>query len=50
MKGVAVARLIGHRCDGCHQELSNVEVEKIRALPPDTVVTCDLCGRILVPV
>jgi uncharacterized protein len=50
MKGVAVARLIGHRCDGCHQELSNVEVEKIRALPPDTVVTFDLCGRILVPV
>jgi predicted nucleic acid-binding Zn-ribbon protein len=50
MKGVAVARLIGQRCDGCHQELSNVEVEKIRALPPETVVTCDLCGRILVPV
>jgi uncharacterized protein len=50
MKGVAVARLIGQRCDGCHQELSNVEVEKIRALPSDTVVTCDLCGRILVPV
>ena len=50
MRGVAAARLIGHRCDGCHQELSAVEVERIRAMPADTVVTCDLCGRILVPV
>ena len=50
MRGVAVARLIGHRCDGCHQELSAVEVDRIRAMPADTVVTCDLCGRILVPV
>ena len=50
MRGVGVARLIGHRCDGCHQELSNDEVDKIRALPADTVITCDLCGRILVPV
>ncbi|HUD18230.1 MAG TPA: C4-type zinc ribbon domain-containing protein [Acidimicrobiales bacterium] len=50
MRGVAVARLIGHRCDGCHQELSAVEVDRIRAMPTDTVVTCDLCGRILVPV
>jgi predicted nucleic acid-binding Zn-ribbon protein len=50
MKGTGAARLIGHRCDGCHQELSAVEVDKIRAMPPDTVITCDLCGRILVPV
>jgi hypothetical protein len=49
MKGTGAARLIGHRCDGCHLELSSVEVERIRALPPDTVVTCDQCGRILVP-
>ena len=50
MRGVAVARLIGHRCDGCHQELSAVEVDRIRGMPADTVITCDLCGRILVPV
>ena len=49
MKGIAVARLIGHRCDGCHLELSPVEVDRIRKQPPDTVVTCDQCGRILVP-
>jgi len=49
MKGIGAARLIGHRCDGCHLELSSVEVERIRALPEDTVATCDQCGRILVP-
>jgi predicted nucleic acid-binding Zn-ribbon protein len=50
MKGVGAARLIGHRCDGCHLELSPVEAEHIRALPDDTIATCDQCGRILVPV
>jgi uncharacterized protein len=50
LKGTGAARLIGSRCDGCHLELSSVEVEKIRALPPDQVATCEQCGRILVPV
>jgi predicted nucleic acid-binding Zn-ribbon protein len=49
LKGMGAARLIGHHCDGCHLELSAVEVERIRATTPDTVVTCDQCGRILVP-
>jgi predicted nucleic acid-binding Zn-ribbon protein len=49
LKGTGAARLIGHRCDGCHLELSPVEVDRIRAATPDTVVTCDQCGRILVP-
>jgi uncharacterized protein len=49
LKGTGAARLIGHRCAGCHLELSPVEVDRIRALTPDTVVTCDQCGRILVP-
>jgi predicted nucleic acid-binding Zn-ribbon protein len=49
LKGTGAARLIGHRCSGCHLELSPVEVERIRAATPDTVVTCDQCGRILVP-
>jgi hypothetical protein len=44
-----VARLIGHHCDGCHLELSSAEVERIRHQGPDTIVTCDQCGRILVP-
>jgi uncharacterized protein len=49
-KGTGAARLIGHRCDGCHQELSPAEVSRLRSLPPETVSTCDLCGRILIPV
>jgi predicted nucleic acid-binding Zn-ribbon protein len=49
LKGTGAARLIGHRCSGCHLELSPGEVERIRAMTPDTVVTCDQCGRILVP-
>jgi uncharacterized protein len=49
LKGTGAARLIGHRCDGCHLELSSAEVERIRATTPDSPVTCDQCGRILVP-
>jgi predicted nucleic acid-binding Zn-ribbon protein len=49
MKGTGAARLIENRCDGCHLELSSVEVEKIRAMPPGEVATCEQCGRILVP-
>jgi uncharacterized protein len=49
LKGTGAARLIGHRCSGCHLELAPVEVDRIRAMSPDTVVTCDQCGRILVP-
>jgi predicted nucleic acid-binding Zn-ribbon protein len=49
MKGTGAARLIGHRCSGCHLELAPVEADRIRAATPDTVVTCDQCGRILVP-
>jgi predicted nucleic acid-binding Zn-ribbon protein len=49
LKGTGAARLIKNRCDGCHLELSSVEVEKIRGLPAGEVATCEQCGRILVP-
>ncbi len=49
LKGTGAARLIRNHCDGCHLELSSVEVEKIRSLPPGEVATCEQCGRILVP-
>ena len=49
LKGTGAARLVGSHCDGCHLELGSVEVEKIRALPPGEVATCEQCGRILVP-
>lgn len=47
--GTGAARLVGSRCSGCHLELPSMEVERIRHLPPGTVVTCEQCGRILVP-
>lgn len=47
--GTGAARLVGGRCDGCHLALPSMEVDRIRRLPPGSVVTCDQCGRILVP-
>jgi predicted nucleic acid-binding Zn-ribbon protein len=49
LRGTGAARLIQNHCDGCHLELSSVEVEKVRAMPPGEVATCEQCGRILVP-
>jgi predicted nucleic acid-binding Zn-ribbon protein len=48
LRGIAVARLIGTRCDGCHLTLSAVDVDRIRHEPPDALVHCSECGRILV--
>jgi hypothetical protein len=49
LKGTGAARLIGGHCDGCHLELPSMEVERIRALPPGEIATCEQCGRILIP-
>ena len=46
--GVAVSRLVGSRCDGCHLTLPATELDRIRHLPAGEMVTCDQCGRILV--
>ena len=46
--GVAVARLAGATCQGCHLALSAVEVDRIRKLPVDEPVHCEECGRLLV--
>jgi predicted nucleic acid-binding Zn-ribbon protein len=48
LDGVAVARLVGNHCDGCHLTLPAMELDRIRHLPDTEVVTCDQCGRILV--
>jgi predicted nucleic acid-binding Zn-ribbon protein len=48
LDGVAVARLVGSRCDGCHLTLPATELDRIRHLPPDALINCDQCGRILV--
>jgi uncharacterized protein len=46
--GVAIARLEGHRCGGCHLDLSRVEVEELLATPAELEANCPSCGRILV--
>lgn len=46
--GVAIARLVGTTCQGCHLGLSAVEVDRIRHLSPDEPVHCEECGRLLV--
>jgi predicted nucleic acid-binding Zn-ribbon protein len=46
--GVAAARLVGPTCQGCHLSLPATEIDRIKKLPPDTLVHCDQCGRILV--
>ncbi|PZS15795.1 MAG: hypothetical protein DLM54_12165 [Acidimicrobiales bacterium] len=46
--GVGAAALVGARCGGCHLSLPATEVDRIRREPPDTLLTCDQCGRILV--
>jgi predicted nucleic acid-binding Zn-ribbon protein len=46
--GIAVARLVRSVCGGCHLGLSAAEVDRIKKQPPDALVTCDECGRLLV--
>lgn len=46
--GVAVARLQGNRCTGCNLTLPAMEIDRIRHLPPDELVECEQCGRLLV--
>jgi uncharacterized protein len=46
--GVAVARIAGSVCGGCHLGLSAVEIDRIKHQPPDALVYCDECGRLLV--
>ena len=49
--GVAAARLEpGGRCGGCHLTLPATEVARIKREPPDALIHCDQCGRILVRV
>ena len=46
--GVAVARFVDGRCDGCHMQLSAVARDQLARSPEDAVVTCEECGRLLV--
>jgi hypothetical protein len=46
--GVGAARLVAGSCGGCHLALPSMELDRIHKAPPDALLTCDQCGRILV--
>jgi hypothetical protein len=46
--GVAVARLDGHRCHGCHLDLSPAEMDVVKGTPAGQLPECPQCGRYLV--
>ena len=48
LAGVGAAKLVNGRCSGCHLTLPATELDRIRREPPDAVIRCDQCGRILV--
>jgi predicted nucleic acid-binding Zn-ribbon protein len=46
--GIGAARLEHGSCTGCHLALPAVELDQIRRAPPEAIITCEQCGRILV--
>ena len=46
--GVAAAPLVNGRCGGCHLALPATEIDRLRKEPPDALVRCEQCERILV--
>ena len=46
--GVGVARLDGHRCSGCHLDLSPAEMDVVKATPAGEPAECPQCARFLV--
>jgi predicted nucleic acid-binding Zn-ribbon protein len=48
LEGVGAARLEGGACGGCHLRLPATQLDAIKYAPPEAIVRCDQCGRILV--
>ena len=46
--GVGAAALHRARCEGCHLTVNPAELGQLRAAPPDAVLRCEECRRILV--
>lgn len=46
--GIAVAKLDGRRCDGCHMQLAATDAAAAMSAPADELVPCANCGRLLV--
>jgi predicted nucleic acid-binding Zn-ribbon protein len=48
MGGIAVARLEHGHCTGCNLEISRGELDALLSRPPNSLVECEHCGRMLV--
>lgn len=46
--GVGASRLVDKTCEGCHLQLSAVEIDRIRKSADDELIRCGECTRILV--
>lgn len=46
-RGIGIARLEGGTCGSCRLKIASVELDRIRILGPDAIVTCDECGALL---
>lgn len=46
--GLGVARIEGGSCGACRLKIAAVEMDRIRGLAADVVVTCEECGALLV--
>jgi predicted nucleic acid-binding Zn-ribbon protein len=46
--GVGIARLVGHRCEGCHLDLTPAEIDAVKATPEGALAECPQCSRYLV--
>jgi predicted nucleic acid-binding Zn-ribbon protein len=46
--GMAAAMVRGGRCGGCRLDLSGSERARVKAAPPDEIVRCDECRRIMI--
>ncbi len=46
--GSGAAELIHRRCSGCQLEATSADLTRYRAAPPDQVLRCEECNRILI--
>lgn len=46
--GVGAAEIVQRRCEGCRLDLNAADVLAFATAPPDEVLLCEECGRILV--
>jgi predicted nucleic acid-binding Zn-ribbon protein len=46
--GVAIARLNGRQCEGCHLDISAAEIDTLKRTAPEDLPECPQCGRLIV--